>query len=267
LRFFRFYAEYGKPPMNPEALVACRKLAPRLKELSGERVRGELLRIVMAPNPADTITLMRAENILEQIMPEAGDVGRLRSLAWLIERGINLNDIETDPVRRLGALIKPETSKIDVDNLCERLKFSKREHKHLSMIVCSAKTMPSLTINSSSSEKNIRRACYHLGKELVADKALIEWAGEISTDPHQKPGRSEKWENVLAAITAWQQVRFPLQGRHGIKLGMEPGPELGRALRIIEQWWVDGDFRANEKDCIEQLRQKLQQNDSSLTTI
>ena len=267
LRFFRFYAEYGKPPMNSEALVACRKLAPRLKELSGERVRGELLRILMAPNPADTITLMKAEIILKQILPEAGDVGRLRSLAWLIERGIILNDIETDPVRRLGALIKPGTSKNDVDNVCSRLKFSNRERKHLLMMVCPPKTMSSLSINSASSEKEIRRACYHLGKDLVADKALIEWAGEISTSPHQKPGRSEKWENVLAAITAWQQVRFPLQGRHGIELGMEPGPELGRVLGIIEQWWADGDFRANEKGCIEQLRQKLQQNDSDLTII
>ncbi len=267
LRFFRFYAEYGKPPMNAEALIACRKLAPRLKELSGERVRGELLRILMAPNPADTIVLMKAENILEQIMPEAGDVGRLRALSWLVERGITLNDIATDPVRRLGALVKPGASKIDVDTLCERLKFSKREHKHLSMIACSSKTMSSLSINSASSEKEIRRACYHLGKELVTDKALIEWAGEISTTPHQKPGQTEKWENVLASITAWQQVRFPLQGRHGINLGMEPGPELGQVLGIIEQWWVDGDFRANENDCIEQLRQKLQQNDSSLTTI
>ncbi|MCK5165914.1 MAG: hypothetical protein KAQ66_01300, partial [Rhodospirillaceae bacterium] len=85
--------------------------------------------------------------------------------------------------------------------------------------------------------------------------------------PHQKPGQTEKWENVLAAITAWQQVRFPLQGRHGIELGMKPGPELGRVLGIIEQWWADGDFRANEKGCIEQLRQKLQQNDSDLTII
>ena len=258
LRFFRFYAEYGKPPMNNEALLACRKLNYRLVELSGERVRGELFRILMAPHPADTVALMSAENVLDQILPEAGDVNRLRTLAWLTGRGITLSNVETDPVRRLGALIKPGTSENDINNVCERLRFSNRERKHLLMMVCPPKTVSSLSINSSSSEKDIRRACYALGKDMVIDRALIEWAGEIAANPRQNTGQSEKWESALAAAMAWQQVRFPLKGRHAIELGIKPGPKLGQMLKLVEQWWVGEDFRADEKACLEQLRQKLQ---------
>ncbi|MHA1597391.1 MAG: CCA tRNA nucleotidyltransferase, partial [Alphaproteobacteria bacterium] len=58
LRYFRFYATFGNPPPDKAALAACRQLAPRLKELSAERVRDELLRILDAPHPADTIVLM-----------------------------------------------------------------------------------------------------------------------------------------------------------------------------------------------------------------
>ena len=267
LRFFRFYAEYGKPPMNSDALVACRKLTSRLKELSGERVRGELFRILMAPHPADTIALMSAENILEQILPEAGDVNRLRTLAWLTQRGMVLSNIETDPVRRLGALIRPGTPENDVNNVCQRLKFSNRERKHLLMMICPPKTKPSPTINGGSSEKDVRQACYILGKDLVADRALIEWAGEIAANPRQKPGQSEKWENVISAITAYQPLRFPLKGRHGIEMGLKPGPDLGRVLALIEQWWVDGDFRASPDECLEQLRQEASLSANNPTTI
>src|SRR3546814_17862460 len=44
LRFFRFFAHFGSPPPDPQALAACRELAPLLPTLSAERVRQELLR-------------------------------------------------------------------------------------------------------------------------------------------------------------------------------------------------------------------------------
>ena len=267
LRFFRFYAEYGRPPIDNEAMIACRKLSHRLVELSGERIRGELFRILMAPNTADIVALMRSEKILEHILPEAGDVGRLRALSWLVERGIIIGGVETDPVRRLGALIKPGTDKEEIKNICSRLKFSRRESDHLLTIACTENNNSAPTINSTSSEKDIRRACYILGKDIVMDKALIEWAGDISITPHQKPGVTEKWKNVLSAISTWQVVRFPLKGRHGIDLGLKQGPELGRALKKVEQWWMEQDFRPDLNACMEHLRGQISAKSDHPTTI
>ena len=59
LRFFRFYAYYGRPPPDEEALSACREWAERVQTLSGERVRVELFRTLMATDPADVFQLMR----------------------------------------------------------------------------------------------------------------------------------------------------------------------------------------------------------------
>lgn len=257
LRFFRFYAEYGKPPMNPEALVACRVLAPRLSELSGERVRGEIFRILMAPNPADTMAAMRKENILQHIIPQAGDVNRLRTLAWLIERGAILNEVETNPVRRLSALLKPDVSEGDINDVCDRLKFSNAERKHLLMIASPTKAKADLVIDSGSSIKDVRRACYALGKDIVIDKALLGWAGEISDDPRQKSGQTKDWENVVEWAAGWNPVKFPLTGRHGLELGMKSGPELGQALARVEQWWINNDFAADTNRCVEQLAKEL----------
>src|SRR5215510_13136350 len=59
LRFFRFYAHYGAPPPDAAALAACRALAPLLPTLSGERVCGETLKLLLAPEPASVFATMR----------------------------------------------------------------------------------------------------------------------------------------------------------------------------------------------------------------
>ena len=79
LRFFRMYATYGAPPPDAEALAACRQGAPAIAKLSGERVRDEVFRILLAPNAADTVLLMRDEHVLEHIIPYDTAIGRLRT--------------------------------------------------------------------------------------------------------------------------------------------------------------------------------------------
>ena len=52
LRFFRFHAWYGQEALDQEGFAACRALAHRLPALSGERVAGELFRLLDAADPS-----------------------------------------------------------------------------------------------------------------------------------------------------------------------------------------------------------------------
>ena len=252
LRFFRFYAQYGKPPINLPALRACRKLAFRLPELSGERVRGELFRILMAPNPADTITLMRAEKVLPYILPEAGDVGRLRMVAWLIERAVRFDDIDTDPVRRLAALLKPGLTIDTVKALSERLKFSNRERNHLL-----AMTAPAPIINADMSDKDVRIACAEVGPKIVIDRALLSWAGELALQAHLPSPRTESWRHLIETARDSHIAPLPIKGRDVLEMGVAHGPEVGRLLEQIETWWRDLDFRPDRDACLEKLKHLL----------
>ncbi|MBX6323955.1 MAG: CCA tRNA nucleotidyltransferase, partial [Rhodospirillaceae bacterium] len=83
LRFFRFYAHYGSPPPDGEALAACRELAPLLPTLSAERVRAEVLRLLAAPDPCPALALMRDNGILDRVLPAAAGLDRLRGLVIL----------------------------------------------------------------------------------------------------------------------------------------------------------------------------------------
>ena len=82
LRFFRFFAYYGRPPADAEALAACRAAAPELRRLSGERIQAEMVRLLEAEDPVPALRLMVETGVLGEVIP--GPVA-LERLARLIE--------------------------------------------------------------------------------------------------------------------------------------------------------------------------------------
>src|SRR3546814_19194055 len=60
LRFFRFWARFGREPLDPAGLAACAALADRIPTLSGERVWSELRRLLAAPRAAEALREMTA---------------------------------------------------------------------------------------------------------------------------------------------------------------------------------------------------------------
>ena len=96
LRFFRFHAWFGQPPLDAAGFDACRRNAGALGSLSGERVAKELLRLLAAPAPADALEAMAEAGALDHWLPEYAGTARLRGL---VER----EDV-ADPLRRLAAI-------------------------------------------------------------------------------------------------------------------------------------------------------------------
>src|SRR5215831_13861904 len=80
LRFFRFHAWYGRPPFDGAGFDACRRNAATVRGLSGERVRKELLRTLVAPGGADAFDAMLEAGVLDHWLPEYDGSARLRAL-------------------------------------------------------------------------------------------------------------------------------------------------------------------------------------------
>lgn len=71
LRFFRFFAWYGRGEPDRAALAACRALASGMTRLSAERVSKELMTLLAAPDPRVAMAAMAEAGVLAQILPEA----------------------------------------------------------------------------------------------------------------------------------------------------------------------------------------------------
>ena len=253
LRFFRFHAEYGGPAINRTGLQACRTHAHRLPELSGERVRGELFRILMALNPADILQLMRGEGLLKDILPEAQSIGRLRMLAWLTSTALNLEVLKQDAVRRMAAVMDEEATLDDANAVAERLKFSNVERKHLCNMV-----VPGVTVSPDMDVSELQRALNRFGSNLVIDWALLAWAFDLTKEVRQPKGRNREWTQLIERAQAWVHIPFPLSGKDAFSFGLSRGPAIGKALKAVEQWWSANAFSADREACLNELKRVIE---------
>ncbi len=248
LRFFRFYAHYGREPPDAAALAACRAAAARLSTLSGERVRVEIFRTLMANDPADAFTLMRDDEVLEHVLPEAGGVERLRMLSWLDSKALRLQSVAPDPVRRLAALLAPGAGRTEAEAVSERLRLSNAQGERLRLMLA-----PSHPVPANGNDAGLRRALHHLGVEAVRDLLLLAWAGELAAAPAAR-GRNGRWIERLTLVDGWTAPCFPLRGRDALASGVAHGPEIGRLLEAVEAWWEENDFTADREACLVRLR-------------
>lgn len=68
LRLFRFAAELGFS-IHPETLSAAQDCRQMLRKIAAERIGAELIRLVSAPNAADSVRLMAQAGVLDEILP------------------------------------------------------------------------------------------------------------------------------------------------------------------------------------------------------
>jgi poly(A) polymerase len=229
LRFYRFFAHYGKTAPDGPARLACRTLAYLLPNLSGERIRNETLRLLAAPDPLPALQFMQEDGVLSAFLPEASGLERLRNLVAL--------ESKPDPLRRLAALIER-----DADLVAARLKLSSAQRARLIDLTAE----PPLDLAAGTQVQ--RRALHHLDRELYVDRALLAAA---------RTGDFARLKPLLALAKKWKPVEFPLKGRDLTKLGIKPGPELGKLLGALAAWWEAGDFAAKRKDCLEEAKRRI----------
>lgn len=252
LRFFRFHAHYGRPPMDRKALVACRKLAPRLTELSGERVAGELIRLLQAPDPAAALLVMKSEGILAHVLPEAEELGRLKVLTWLESRGLVRPGIAPDPLRRLGGILRGDTAAILA--VGDRLKLSAAQTARLVSVA-----VPKVAVHDGLDQIQARRALRRVGADTFRDLALVAWADAKSRSGMTHSQETSRWVRLLDWADAWQPVELPVRGADCLELGVPRGPAIGQALARVEAWWEECDYRPDRDQCLQRLRQAIKE--------
>ena len=106
LRFYRFWAWYGRGEPDTAGLAACAARADLLAGLSAERVSKELLKLLAAEDPRAAVRLMDAAGVLARILPEAAARGRFERVV-----AIDLSQaLAADPVLRLAALLPDDAA-------------------------------------------------------------------------------------------------------------------------------------------------------------
>ena len=220
LRFFRFFAWYGRGEPDAAALAACRALVSGMSRLSAERVSKELMTLLAAPDPRVAMAAMAEAGVLAQILPEAV-AGPLLEAA--VEQG-------TDPVIRLMTLLPSDEQIVRAASARLRLPNSTRDR-----LAGAAVAAPAIGLTMSDPE--VRAAVYRFGGRAVADALHLRMA--------ERPAQAGDGRRLLALAEAWPRPSMPVGGRDLARLGVEPGPETGRLLKAFEDRWIADDFPAD----------------------
>ena len=247
LRYFRFFAHFGLPPADISALSACRSQAGRLAELSGERIANEMLKLLAAPDPLPALVLMQGNGVLAELLPDAADLGRVRALTFLESRGVRRPGIAVDPLRRLAALLKPDAE--HAADVAARLRLSNAQTERL-IALAAPETAPDRMMDQPQQ----RRLLYQLGAERFRDLTLLSWAHVRADDGYPPSGDNGRWMAMLDLADEWTIPDFPLRGEDVVALGVPAGPEVGRRLAAVRDWWEAEDFRPNRAELLERLK-------------
>lgn len=250
LRFFRMFAYFGTPAPNKEALVACRLRAPRLAELSSDRVREEIFKTLKCRDPAAICLMMAGENVFKYLLPEYSDVGTLRMLQWLEQDAIRFDSVQPSALRRLAALVS--TDETGAQAIATRFNLSNVDRAQFVTVVA-----PDWRPSPEMTDVELTATLYKSTPDIVRDIVLIEWAGQLAIQPRQPSGKTTGWQRLIAFIENWQPIKFPLRGQDVLDQGGEPGPEVSALLDRVEAWWQAGNFIANHDACLARLKEEI----------
>ncbi len=254
LRFFRFHAQFDSSAFDPDGLAACHSHFGMLENLSGERIRDDLFKILLAPATGWMLSNIDYVELFEVVLPQANQVDHAYGLSFLAD--FENEYASPDPLRRLGVLIGNDG---DVAALAGRLRLSNKEVSRLEKMVA---IPPGMTPKLRPHTRKLR--LYALGADAWRDAVLLSWSQEkhhwldASDDGIvNETAPDDAWVTLLRFPDLWPVPTFPLQGSDVLALGVSQGPEVGQHLAAVENWWMIRDFKPDRAACTAKLRRRL----------
>jgi poly(A) polymerase len=224
LRFFRIHAAFGSGEVDREGYLACISSLAGLASLSAERVRTEVLKLLVTDGAVGAVMAMADGGFLQAIF---GGVAYTATFAAMIasERDLGL---AADAIRRLAALAIAVTE--DARRLGARLRLSNAEAKRLDSMGHRWWRLADMD------EALAKRRLYRLGEAAYRDRLLLAWArAGGNTDPLP-------WRAHASLPQRWSPPKFPLKASDFIARGVAEGPTLGHVIALAEDAWLAADF-------------------------
>jgi poly(A) polymerase len=249
LRFFRFFAWYGSGRPDAEGLKACARLKDGIDQLSAERVRAELKKLLAAPDPSRALLWMRQAGVLTKTLPESEKWG-IDAIHGLVKAERDLG-WQPDPLLRLEAIVPSDAQRMQV--LAERLKLSNADAERLKSWTLAPKIEP------GGSESELSKKLYRSGRQPILDKLRLALASARAKGIESNDALIEAggYSRLLKFAEKWTAPKFPLKGADLQAIGVPTGPEMGKLLKRLEEEWVEADFRPDGGALLERAARHL----------
>ena len=231
LRYIRFFVNYSKQKHNPDTIKSIRRNLDGISKLSKERLIDEL-RKILRPNVLQKLFKDKfCLEIIKTIFPELKYFNIFSRLNSLATKMLN----EVDFVFFISLLIIDETD--NTDYFLYRFNISKKNQKRIKDLDNFYKDK---IMNKKLNEKNLNRIFYYNGKEAVID--ILNF----------KIFKLKKLDNdIIELLNLYKnKVKPTMPVKADIlmkKYKIPEGKLLGDKLKLIEEEWVNNNFRISDQ--------------------
>ncbi len=235
LRAFRFHVDVCVGKLDGKILSACNKYAAMIKNLSGERIRDEMFKLLSCNNLVPTLTSMQECNVLQEIIPEKVSCNILSSQI--------LNGV--DPLVKLALLLRTiSTSKGNIgEYISTFLRLSKKQKKKLIFMLKN-------NIATTLSEMEQKKYICLFGRELYSDMIRICCIED---------GKADEIQEYISFANSFLIPYFPISGSDLQGIGYKPGKDLGESLMIIKNHWENSSYVLTKDELLFYAQQLLHQ--------
>lgn len=224
LRFFRIHAAYGAGEPDRDGTLASIRGRDGIAGLSAERVRVELLKLLVADGAVAAVDAMSDAGLMLRITGGVTDPGAFAAMID-IEQKLKF---EPDAILRLGALAVAVSE--DAQRLRQRLRLSNDEAKALESMGDRWWCLKGVD------EAGARRWLYRLGEERYRNRVMLAWARFGANADMQA------WRALVTIPERWTPPVFPVKAADFMARGIAKGPALGHVLTLAEEAWMARDF-------------------------
>lgn len=224
LRAFRFHAKICVGDLSDEILSVCKKHSHMIQNLSGERIRDEILKLLECNDPFPTLKSMQESDVLQKIIPKEVKCEILSSPLLL----------GTDALVKLALLLRAtKNDRLSLGEYVSKfLRLSNKQKKKLLFLL-------SNDIKTELSEKEQKKYISLFGRELYCD--LVKICGVES---------GENVDEYISFANTFNIPKFPLSGDDLISIGHQPGKSLGRNLELLKQHWEDSSYTLTKEELV-----------------
>ncbi len=283
LRAVRFATELGFL-LEEKTRDSIRKNAELIKQISAERIRDEILKILASKHPAEGILFMRSTGLLEIIFPEIDqcfqvpqkspqrhhiyDVGThlvmslkhcpakdaITRFATLIHDVGKVKTYRKDTVSGLITFYNHEVvgEKIAA-NIANRLRLSKKDtHKLVTLV-----RHHQFTVSELQTDKAVRRFIRNVGVEYIQDMLNLRVGDRLGGGATETSWRLELFKKRIKEVQKepFKVSNLKINGKDVMRqLKLKSGPKVGEILNKLFKQVEDGKLKNERSQLLKKLK-------------
>ena len=256
-RYFRFYARFGKMPIDPQTATALSDALAHIDILSGERIASELEKIMQYQSLA-TITMMDNLGVWQALTGGQVWADHYADLLDLLvdDVGVIAGDETAQAILGLAVLMPADLC----EGLAKRLKLSRKETQSLLRMATPLPAQQLDVLLSPNYRQECWRLCYRNSWSLAdVMGAFINSVILRQTNlPAAKGLTGNDLRQQISRIAGAEWPAMPVNGndiRDKLEAESAPytGKQVGEILTALEDIWVEQEFVPNRRTLLTRL--------------